>query len=182
MPLEEERGVIVAQLAQGIGSMALEFYEFRYFTYKDDDELENYPEGNVSFNIPKNQYVAFGCSLTNLDPRKQTILLDSHSLFWQPGRPGVAEKTWFIVNVDDEGKISSAYSPISTAYGETKLLVFASQNDLGIGSFSRLRTPNVVTNSGHIPSAAWNDRRISLCAKHTFRCALLFLDGYNDIN
>jgi len=145
VPLEEEQGIIVAQLAQGIGSLALDFEKFRYFTYESPQKLSNYPTGTVSFNVPKNEYVAFGCYLTNLDPSKQTITIDSHSLFWQPGRPGVAEGAWFIVNVNEDGTINGAYSPISLKYGETKMFVFASQNDLALGSFSRAKTPNTVT-------------------------------------
>lgn len=145
VPLEEERGVIIAQLAQGVGSMALELDKFRYFTYESAQKLANYPAGNVSFDIPKNEYVAFGCYLSNLDPAKQIITVDSHSLFWQPGRPGVSEGAWFIVNVNVDGTINGTYSPISIKYGETKMLVFASKNDLGSGSFDNLKTPNVET-------------------------------------
>jgi len=145
VPLEQEQGIIVAQLAQGIGSLALDLYNFRYFTYVSDQKLGSYPTGNIGFNVPKNTYVAFGCHLTNLDPSKQTITIDSHSLFWQPGRSGVSEGAWFIVNVNVDGTISGTYSPISLGYGETKMIVFASQNDLGLGSFGRLRTPNALT-------------------------------------
>jgi len=145
IPLEKERGITVAQIAKGIGYLTLEFERFRYFTYESAQKLMNYPGGTISFDVPKNEYVAFGCYLTNLDPAKRMIIVDSHSLFWQPGRPGVSEGAWFMVNVNDDGTIKGTYSSISLAYGETKMLVFASQNDLGLGSFNRLRTPNVVT-------------------------------------
>ena len=146
IPLEKEQiEIIVAQIAQGIGSMMLDFDEFRYFTYDSPEKLTNYPNGTISFDVPQNTYVAFGCYLKNLDPKKRTVTIDSHSLFWQPGRPGVSEGAWFIVNVNDNGTIYDTYSSITLKYGETKMLVFASQNDLGLGSFSRLRTPNVVT-------------------------------------
>ncbi len=143
--LEKEEEIVVAQISQGIGSLALDLEEFRYFTYETDQKLLNYPDGNLSFNIPKNSYVAFGCQLTNLDPSMKTITVDSHSLFWQPGRSGVAEGTWFIVNVLENGSISHAYSEITINYGEAKMLVFASQNDMGLGAFSRLRTANAIT-------------------------------------
>ena len=151
IPLEEGglEGVIMAQVAQGIGSMALDFETFGYFTYNTTTKLANYPTGNVSFNIPKNEYVAFRVRLTNLDPREQSITLDAHSLFWQPGRPGVSEGTWFIVNVRGDGTIISlnkgTYSPITIPYTGTVTIVFASKNDLALGSFSRLSTPNVDT-------------------------------------
>lgn len=143
--LERDQEVVVADVAQGIGSMSLDIEKFRYFTFESDTKLANYPLGNITFNIPKNTYIAFGCYLTNLDPSMQTIIIDSHSLFWQPGRPSVAEGTWFIVNVNADGTVSESYSSISLLHGETKMLVFASQNDLGLGGFSKLRTANVVT-------------------------------------
>ena len=148
VPLEKEQGgVIVAQLAQGIGSVAMEFYTFRYFKYKvgSDDVLENYPNGNISFNIPKGIEVAYGVVLTNLDPRKKTIVFDSHSLLWViiPTSDVAHNKWWYIVNVASDGTISETYSNISMAYGETKLLVFASTNDLA-SSFARQSTPGKV--------------------------------------
>lgn len=142
---EEQREIIVAQIAQGIGALALDFDNFRYFTYESPQKLANYPNGTVSFDVPKGEYVAFGCYLTNFDAEKRTIVIDSHSLFFQPGRSGVNEGAWFIVNVDINGTVSDTYEPISIRYGETKMLVFASKFDLEIGSFDRLRTANTVT-------------------------------------
>lgn len=147
IPLEKEQGVIIAQVAQGIGSMALDFYTFRYFKYKvgSDDVLGNYPNGTISFDIPKGTEVAYGVALTNLDPRKKTIVLDSHSLLWViiPTSDVAHNKWWYIVNVASDGTISETYSSIPIAYGETKLLVFASKNDLA-SSFERQSTPNTV--------------------------------------
>jgi len=148
IPLEKEQGVIVARLAQGIGSMALDFYTFRYFKYKvgSGNILENYPNGTISFDIPKNTEVAYGVVLTNLDPKKETIAIDSHSLLWViiPTSDVAHNRWWYIVNVASDGTISPTYSTISMVYGETKLLVFASENDLASSSFARQSTPNSV--------------------------------------
>ena len=148
IPLEKEQGVIVASLAQGIGSLALDFYKFRYFEYKagSGNVLENYPNGTISFNIPKGTEVAYGVVLTNLDPSKKTIVLDSHSLLWViiPTSDVAHNKWWYIVNVAPNGTISPTYSTISMAYGEIKLLVFASENDLASSSFARQNAPNTV--------------------------------------
>jgi len=143
IPLEKEQGVIVAQLAQGIGSLALDFYKFRYFEYESATKLKNYPNGNVGFTVPANQYIAFGCSLTNLDPGKQAIVFDPHSLLWVivPTSDVPHSTWWYIVNVVQDGTINATYSPISLAYGETKMIIFASANDLGLSSFSRQTTP-----------------------------------------
>jgi hypothetical protein len=142
-PMEKPKAIVVAQLAQGIGSVALDLGRFRYFSLTNE-KLDNYPNGVLGFNIPQNSYVAFGCYLTNLDPSMQTITIDAHSLFWQPGRPSVSEGAWFLSNVNADGTIPSNYANITLNYGETKMLVFVSQNDLSLGSFSKAKTPNVV--------------------------------------
>ena len=128
-----------------VGALVLDFDKFEYFTYESDNQLADYPDGVVGFNIPRQTYVAFRCHLTNIDPMNRTMVIDSHSLFWQPGRPGVPEGAWFVVNVNDDGAINKTYSPITLKHGESKRLVFASQNDMGLAAFKRLNTPNVVT-------------------------------------
>jgi hypothetical protein len=128
--------VIVADVAQGIGSMALNFFQFRYFRYTSSSstKLANYPSGSVSFNVPAGTDIAFGAYLTNLDPAKQTITLNSTSIIWLyfPLVPGT-KLVWYIVNVGSDGTIAPSYSRIPVAYRETKMLVFASSVP---GSFS----------------------------------------------
>jgi len=134
IPVEEERFIIVAQLAQGIGSMALDFYTFRYFTYNitypNSPQLINYPEGNTSFTVPHNTPIAFGVVLTNLDPSRETITFDKYSQLWlyfPITAPGAKDYAWYIVNVNEkDGTIQSSYSEISIDHGDTKLIVFAS--------------------------------------------------------
>jgi len=142
IPLEIQETIIVAQVSQGIGAMAMDLDNFRYFTYESATKLVDYPTGTVSFDIPKNTYVAFGCYLTNFDIDERTITIDSHSLFWQPGTSGIGEENWFIVNVNANGTINDTYTSMSINHGETKMLVFASGKDLGSNSFNRERTPN----------------------------------------
>jgi len=144
--LAEVQSVIIANVAQGIGSMAMDFATFGYYTYVagSSTKLTNYPTGTVSFNIPAGIYVAFRANIRNLDLRKQNITLDSHSLLWQAGISG-GGSAWFIVNVDDNkdgtGTIKSTYTPIPIAYLETKTVIFASFKDLGLASFQQLKTP-----------------------------------------
>ncbi|MFQ6064039.1 MAG: hypothetical protein ACE5L6_01050 [Candidatus Bathyarchaeia archaeon] len=144
IPLTSTEDIIVAELAQGIGSIAMEFYTFRYFEYEGSKKLANYPSGIVSFDVPSSTNVAFGCRLTNLDPRRQPIIFDSHSLLWifQPVSSVPHSTWWYLVNVADDGTISSTFSPITIAYGETKLLVFASDDDVGTSGFGRQKTPS----------------------------------------
>jgi len=147
VPLEREEGIKVAQLAQGIGSLALEFNTFRYFTYETDppNKLKNYPEGNQSFAVPHGTDIAFGIVLTNLDPSKKPITLDKHSQVWLyfPAVPGAGttpgnEFVWYIVN-EINGTIQASYSEISIKYGETKLIVFASGEAGSFSSSSKVR-------------------------------------------
>jgi hypothetical protein len=139
---------VVANVATGLGAIGLNFDEFRYYTFESTEKLANFPDGTVGFDVPKGTYVAFGCYLTNYDPQKRLVTIDTHSLLFQPGRTGVGEGSWYIVNVDTDGSILSlnegSFVDISLNYGEEKLIVFASQNDLGNGDFSRLKTDNAV--------------------------------------
>ena len=138
--------IIVAQLAQGIGSIALDFAEFRFFTYATSTKLANYPDGNKSFNVPgQGTPIAFGATLTNLDPREKTITLNQHSNIWLvfPGAPGQIVQ-FFIVSVASDGTITPSYSPITIGFGETKLIVFASSSSSSFApsSISASLTPN----------------------------------------
>ena len=130
--LQAAQSIIVANLAQGIGSIALDFYAFRYYTYSGS-KLANYPAGILGFNVPYNVYIAFGVTLTNLDPSKKTITLDVHSQLWLyfPTVPGAGPFAWYIANVATDGSIITPYTPITLAYTETKLLVFVSSVESG---------------------------------------------------
>jgi len=138
IPLEQEQRVIIAELAQGIGSLSLDFYTFRYFTYETGptNKLKNYTEGNVGFNVPSGTDIAFGIVLTNLDPSKQTITLDLNSQVWVyfPKAPG-QNRLWHVVNVAPDGTVTIPYSSITITYGETKLIVFATETP---GGFKRV--------------------------------------------
>lgn len=140
--------VLIANVATGIGAIGLNFDEFRHYTYETTEKLANFPNGNIGFDIPKGEYIAYGCKVTNFDRQKRQIIIDSHSLLFQPGRTGVGEGSWFIVNVALNGSILSidegTYTEIVFNYGEEKLLVFASRNDLGLGNFDRLKTDNAI--------------------------------------
>jgi FlaG/FlaF family flagellin (archaellin) len=148
IPLEEDAPTQQSTYPKMIlGALVLDFDKFRYFNYTGDpyNQLVNFPDGVIGFDVPQQEYVAFGCYLTNVDPANRTMVIDSHSLFWQPGRPSVPEGAWFIVNVNATGRVQTTYSPIAIEVGETKMLVFASANDLNIGGFKRYAPPNVDT-------------------------------------
>ena len=114
----------------------MEFYTFRYFEYVNDNKLEGYPTGISAFNVETGEEIAFGVVLTNFDPSKKTIVLDSHSQMWLYNPKSASSIQWYIANVSEDGTINSSYSEISIAWRETKLLIFASSSDGGSSSVS----------------------------------------------
>lgn len=138
-------------MAQGFGSIVIDFRSFRYFTY-DGDTLQPWPDGNIGFRVDTSLPVAYGALFKNLDPYIETLVLDSESnicLIYRKGGGGGSFhwKRWYIVNVDsDTGTITStsrgSYAPISLGYGEPKFIVFASANDLEEDDFSEQSTPS----------------------------------------
>jgi hypothetical protein len=140
-----------SDLAQGFGSIVIDFRSFRYFTY-DGDTLQPWPDGNIGFRVDTSLPVAYGALFKNLDPYIETLVLDSESnicLIYRKGGGGGSFhwKRWYIVNVDSyTGTITStsrgSYAPISLGYGEPKFIVFASANDLEEDDFSEQSTPS----------------------------------------
>jgi hypothetical protein len=140
--LVTERGNAFPCPQKELGPLLLNFDAFRYFEYESATKLKNYPNGNAGFIVPAKRYIAFGCSLTNLDPEKRTIVFDSYSMLWTivPSSDIPHSRWWYIVNVAQDGTINATYSSISLAYGETKMIIFASASDLGSSGFSRQTT------------------------------------------
>ncbi|UCC33076.1 MAG: hypothetical protein JSW53_04625 [Candidatus Bathyarchaeota archaeon] len=127
-----------------IGALMLDLEHVRYFSFTHTfNRLSNYPEGIRGFNVPATTDLAFGCFLTNVDPANRTIVLDQHSLMWFtiPVSDVPHNKWWYIVNVADDGTISSTYSDIVLEHGETKLIVFASDDAVNVSGFGRQDTP-----------------------------------------
>ncbi len=137
VPLEREfvEGVTVAEVAQGIGYLAMDFDKFRYFEYVSADKLKDFPTGSGGYSVPEDEPLAFGVKLTNYDPsgRKRSLTLNSHSLIWMYFPTYGKKQVWYIVNVDANGTIQPTYSAITLAYQETLTVYFASRSD---GSFS----------------------------------------------
>ena len=139
VPLETLQEIVMAQIAQGIGSMSMDFPTFRSFQY-DNDMLNDYPNGTRSFSVPYDTDIAFGVVLTNLDPSREPIHLDQYSQLWLdfPAVPGVPPFAWYIIS-ETNGIIDPSYSEISIQYAETKLIVFASAEPGSFGGSSKVQ-------------------------------------------
>lgn len=136
---EELEDVIVAQVAQGIGYLAMDFDDFRYFEYTSDYMLKDYPAGSGTYIVPTAEPVVFRIKLTNFDPSggNRSLTLNSHSLLWMY-YPAVGKQVhWYVVNVNASGTIQPTYSNIVIEFKETTYVFFASTSD---GTFAG--TPN----------------------------------------
>ncbi len=99
IPLTSVEDIIIAELAQGIGSISMDFPLFRYYEVQPGDTLG--PE-HFSFNIPAKKNTVFGCLLTNLDESGRDINLTQQSCFWLSVPAKNAMVYWKIVKVVDE--------------------------------------------------------------------------------
>ena len=105
--LEKEKTVVTAQVAQGIGSLTMDFATFRYYEV-EDNVLKNPTSG---FNVPSGDDIVFAVLLTNLDPDERPIELNSHSSVWVYYPDQAASDGWKIINVHPNGTILP-FSPI----------------------------------------------------------------------
>jgi len=129
----QEEGVIVAEVAQGIGYLGMDFDAFRYFEYETAYKLNL--TGGGSYLVPSGEALAFRVRLTNYDPsgNKRSLTLNSHSLLWVYFPKVGKQIYWHVVNVDETGTIQPTYSEIIIGYKETAYVYFASRSD---GAFS----------------------------------------------
>jgi len=127
--LEEKKAISTANVSSGIGSIMMDLYNFRYYTYNSSNILNNYPNGTIAFDIPSGEKVAFGVTLTNYDEDNRNINLAASSLFWVtiPTSSVPHSTWWYIVKVSSNGTIAQDYSSITLEYGKPKLLIFASE-------------------------------------------------------
>jgi len=150
VPVTVTTGIIVAQVSQGIGSIAMDFGSFVYYnvTYVQVGNkyiLETWPNGKEGFYVPYKKDIAFRVMLINFDPNKRTITLISHSALWMIFKTNLPTQPrsgwWHIVNVDGTGTITSklegSFVDITLSYGQSTMVYFASENDLATDDFAK---------------------------------------------
>lgn len=128
VPVEGQQSIIMANLAQGIGSVAMDFAQFRYYIVKDTSYGTDIGDPIYSFTIPSNKYTVFCVTLINLDPRRQTINLTSDSYIWAitPYSSTVKGDSWPIVKVENNKLAPFNYqllpygTPIKVYFGPHK--------------------------------------------------------------
>ena len=127
-PLElEEVGesIIVANVAQGIGSVSMDFTKFRYYTI-NGSSLESFPLGDSAINVLTKVDTYMSVVLTNYDPLKRTLGLFSGSLIWVYFPDTGNKYTWSIIRVDAEGVVSNYdnNNPILLPYNASEKIYF----------------------------------------------------------
>ncbi|MCL5876522.1 MAG: hypothetical protein M1540_01760 [Candidatus Bathyarchaeota archaeon] len=123
--------IVVSQTTQGIGSLAMDFQDFRCFTV-NNRQLVNYPFGSSGYVVTTGagSPIAFKVVLTNLNYQtKADIILSADSVFFSIF-PTTAQQVrgsyWYIVNVDAQGLISNSFSNITLRYNVPTAVYFAS--------------------------------------------------------
>lgn len=110
---------VLAELAQGIGSISMDFPTFRYYEVQPGDVLG--PE-QYAFNIPGSSESVFGIYLTNLDKRRENINLTSHSCVWLIIPGSATSSSWPIAKVEDNTLVEFDY--LILEYGRRTLIYF----------------------------------------------------------
>lgn len=146
VPIEEKEEIIIADVSAGIGSIAMNFTNFKYYnvTNKGSKQnpihvLDNYPDGGDGYTVSFAKNIAFQVCLTNFDQNKREIKLFPGSMLWtlfpvQATQP--RSVWWYIVNVYDNGTIAPTYTTITLTYGVPTWVFFASANDMSSTPFN----------------------------------------------
>ena len=138
-----------AQVAQGIGSIMMNFTDFSYFNvtrYGANPSSYTYsifPSGNLSgYSVTQGtaEGILFRLKVTNLDLRNRTIILNAGSVLWclfpntiqQPR--GAA---WYLVNINPTtGLITNNVSNVTLTPGIDTYLYFAALNQMTSNNFA----------------------------------------------
>jgi len=135
VPLEEkeEKEIIIAEVAQGIGAISMDFAAFRYY----EPPAGNPPAGapplgtdlgsaKYTFIMPSDKWTVFAVKLTNLDRSRKNITLNERSCIWLLSPPtsagAIKGDTWYITRVVDN-KLAS-FTPRVLKYNTPTTVYF----------------------------------------------------------
>lgn len=135
---------LLAVVAQGSGYLALDFNSFRAYNTTGSGsgcnpsspgcQLTPWPSGVPAYSLkaPKStgRFVVFSANVTNIDPQKRTVTLDSDSVLVQfltpkPGTGGgtASAWSWGIGRVNPSG-VTIAWSTITVSYFQSVTIYF----------------------------------------------------------
>lgn len=169
-PSTQINNTIYAQVSQGIGAVAMDFDDFRYYhaekigpTWWINSSSAELPDGTGGYYLTDTQDhgVVFRLNLTNWDAQMRNITITSHSAFWMisptsnPQQP--RSDWWYVVNVEpDMGVIVSTtaswWRNVTLPYGVPTSVYFASTADVATLSTATKFAVNVpsVGNAGAV--------------------------------
>lgn len=131
-PLKTQE-IVVAQTAQGIGSISFNFGQFWHYDFSSEPAQGTaLPSQNPqNYTISEGQYNVFHVALTNLDPDGQSIILNGNSSIYIIGQHSGTVKyaTWSLVNVTNNKIYPSSSVQYTVPFGASVGLYFA--NSIG---------------------------------------------------
>jgi len=110
VPLTQSQSIIIAQIAQGIGSVAMDFTQFTHYDFASSPvNGTNIGTGKKSYTFSSSNYTILACLFTNLDPSRQNINLTAKSYIWMitPWSSTVKPDVWPITKVVNNKYIST---------------------------------------------------------------------------
>jgi len=130
IPLTKSQSITTipnALVAQGIGSISMDFKSYRSYVVNSSGYL-GIPR--TSFTFSYNEYLAFSINVTNLDPSRNSLILNQNCYFWVVSPPvgggAIKGEAWKIAKVNAARKITSlgAGDFIILPYNVTTILYF----------------------------------------------------------
>jgi len=131
IPLEKTQGqgVIVAQVAQGIGAIAFDFEQFWHYEFSGTPAQGNpLPSRSPkNYTISKSKYTVFHVVVTNFDPLGKDIVLNGNSSIYILCAQASTVKygTWSLVNVTANKIYPSSPAQYRLTYKNTIEIYFA---------------------------------------------------------
>jgi len=128
--------IITSQTTQGIGSLAMNFQNFTYYTVGSAPNyfLSPYPSGYNAYYVQnaRANEIAFKVTLTNFDQNGRDITLTNGSelfIVYPSSGGNYMNDRWYIVNVDETtGAILSPFSSVTMGFNQPTSVYFASSS------------------------------------------------------
>jgi len=148
--------IISAQVAQGIGSISMDFKAFRYYDFGSGYVSNGtvLPSSKNSYTVPNSNNTILALQLTNYDNSTQDITLYSNSYVWivTPQSSTVKPAAWAIANVTS-GRYISSFSTLTLPYGKSTTVYFGPSSPSFSGAVGNVVVPVFILLYGRVGSA-----------------------------